>query len=70
MSIKLTTDCKDCVHNAVCKYKDNALNAMERLKNKTFDVPYTWEDSMNDLHVDITFSCQSFSKNVAVRNGF
>ena len=59
MSIELTTDCKDCMHNAVCKYEGNALSAMEKLKN-AFDGGCKWEDSMKNKHVDITFSCPDF----------
>ena len=44
MSIILTTNCNECVHKTMCKYKDNAANAMNELKNKSFDTTYIWEE--------------------------
>ena len=66
--IKLITDCKKCMHAAVCKNKDNAAHAMEKLKNMTYgDGPnddYDWNTMMEHYHVDISFSCPDFRPEV------
>lgn len=61
MSIKLATDCKDCVHEKVCKYKNNAVDAMNRFKS-SIDGGSRWDDSMKNKHVDVVFSCPSFDR--------
>ena len=66
MSIILTTNCNECVHKTMCKYKDNAANAMNELKNKSFDTTYIWEDAMNARNVNITFSCPMFMKSAGL----
>lgn len=69
--IKLKTDCKDCIHEKVCKNKNNAKHAMQRLNSSIYgkgpNDDYDWEYMMNALHVDIEFSCPDFSSNPAVR---
>lgn len=72
MSIKLTTDCNNCIHKDMCKYKNNALHAMDKLKTTIYgDGPnddYYWDIMMQHEHVNITFSCPDFSSNVLSRN--
>lgn len=59
--IKLTTDCKECMHNKVCMYKDNVLNAMNIFKSGFYD-GYRCDDLMKNKNVDVTFSCPDFRK--------
>lgn len=69
--IKLKTDCKDCIHEKVCKNKNNAKYDMQRLNSSIYgkgpNDDYNWEYMMNARHVDIEFSCPDFSSNPAVR---
>ena len=62
--IKLTTKCGDCMHYEVCRFKNNAENAMKRLKDMTYHTDdgkiYKWDMAMAQEHVDVTFSCPSF----------
>lgn len=60
--IELKTDCKDCIHNKICKYKDNAKQYMEELKNMTYNTKhnFNWDTMAAYDHVDITFSCPHF----------
>ena len=65
--IKLKTDCVDCTHSKVCKWKHSARLAMDKLKKETFiseesNEACTWEDKMTHDHVDIEFSCPDFEK--------
>lgn len=69
--IKLTTHCKDCIHCDVCQYKDNALNAMQKFKDTTYEkgpgYHYDWDIMMASKKVDVTFSCPLFSSKAAIR---
>lgn len=69
--IRLATDCKDCIMNKTCKYKNNALHAMNRLRGMTYgDGPnddYDWGIMMEHQAVDITFSCRHFISEAKVR---
>ena len=71
--IKLKTDCKDCIHEKVCKNKDNAKHAMEKLNNTRYgngpNDDYDWDIMMDTQHVNIEFSCPDFTGNV-YRGGF
>lgn len=62
--IKLKTDCSNCVHNKVCRHKDNAKKAMEKLKKQKYsnipDDDYDWDAMMNLSNVDIEFSCPDY----------
>ena len=64
--IKLVTDCKDCIHAKVCRNKDNAKYAMERLKKMQYGTgpndDYDWDIMMEHEHVTISFSCPDFIK--------
>lgn len=66
MSIKLTTNCGECMHRDVCRYKNNAANAMKKLKDMNYgkgpNDDYGWDIMMANQHVDITFSCPDFRK--------
>lgn len=69
--IKLATDCKNCIHEKVCKNKNNALHAAEKLKKTTYgegpNDDYDWDYIMEAEHVDITFSCPDFTSGVGIR---
>lgn len=70
MSIKLTTNCDECAHKAMCKYKNNAQYAMEKLKDMNYGTgpndDYSWDTMMEAEHVNITFSCPMFMKSAGV----
>ena len=65
--IKLKTDCAKCLHEKVCKHKNNAVNAMIKLKNMTYgngpNDDYDWGIMMESKHVDIEFSCPDYMEN-------
>lgn len=67
----LLTDCNKCVHKDICKYKDNAKSAMERLKGMRYgkgsNNDYDWDTVMQNQHVSISFSCPDFSRNAFTR---
>lgn len=69
--IKLSTDCKECIHEKVCKNKNNAKYAMEKLKGTTYgkgpNDDYDWDYMMKAKHVDISFSCPDFNSSVLFR---
>ena len=62
--IRLRNDCKDCVHAEMCRWKDNARIAMEKLKNMQYgkgpNDDYDWDTIMQSQHVNIEFSCPDF----------
>ena len=64
--IDLITNCNDCFHAKVCRHKDNAKAAMEKLKNMQFgkgpNDDYNWDTMMNVSNVNISFSCPDFRK--------
>lgn len=69
--IKLSTECKDCIHEKVCSHKNNAKYAMEKLKSmrygKGLNDDYDWDYMMEAKHVDILFSCPDFNSSVLFR---
>ena len=66
--ITLKTDCKDCVHAKICRNKDNAKHAMNKLMDTIYrDGPnddYSWDIIMQHKNVNIEFSCPDFMKNI------
>ena len=60
--IVLETDCDMCRHVEVCKYKNNAKNAMEKLKKLNYGNGYSWDMNMNTDNVAIKFSCPKFAQ--------
>lgn len=58
--ICLITDCEKCYHAKVCKYTNNAKNAMNKFKDALYDDGYTWEDILLRLNVEVKFSCPDF----------
>ena len=64
--IKLKTDCIDCVHSKVCRYKHNARLAMDKFNESIFvsgsGDTYSWMDKMERDHVDVEFSCPDFER--------
>ena len=57
--IKLKTECAKCTHADVCRYKNNAVNDMNMLKNMMYgDAPndaYNWDIMRESRHVNIMF---------------
>ena len=72
--IKLKTDCAKCVHEKVCRNKNNAVNAMIKLKNMTYgngpNDDYDWGIMMESKHVDIEFSCPDYMENPKFSIGY
>lgn len=70
--IRLEIDCNDCMHNDICKFKNNAKTDMERWKRTLYskdpNSDYDWETMSNYRHVDITFSCPDFQVNIVKRD--
>ena len=65
--IKLKSDCGDCTHSKVCRWKHNARFAMDKLKKETFisgesNVACTWEEKMTQDNIVVEFSCPDFEK--------
>ena len=62
--IELATECKQCSHYDVCKYRDNARIAMKKLFKMQYGTgpndDYSWSDTMLHMHVNITFSCSDY----------
>ena len=53
--IMLETDCDTCRHVEVCKYKNNAKNAMEKLKKLNYGNGYRWDMNMNTDNVVVNY---------------
>lgn len=72
--IKLKTDCVKCLHEKVCKNKNNAVNDMNKLKimqyGKGPNDDYDWAIMMEHRHVNIEFSCPDYCKNTAFNIGY
>lgn len=64
--LKLRTDCGKCSHNKVCKNKDNAKIAMEKLKGMNYGCgpndDYDWDIMSNHLNILIEFSCPDYEE--------
>lgn len=62
--IKLLTDCEKCTHSKVCRYNNNAKNAMEDLREMIYgentNDDYYWDVMSDPIHVTIGFSCDNF----------
>ena len=69
--IKLTSNCNDCSHADICRYKDNAKMAMEKLKNMQYgkgpNDDYDWDTIMKSKNVNITFSCPDYRPEKLIR---
>ena len=64
--IVLATDCNKCAHKTVCRYENNALNDMNKLKNMTYgkgpNDDYSWDIMSKNRNVQITFECPMFTE--------
>lgn len=62
--IELTTNCESCVHEKVCKNRNGAKYAMEKLKSMTYgngpNDDYNWDVMMAHHNIHIKFSCDDF----------
>lgn len=58
--ICIVTECEKCYHEKVCKYANNAKNAMNKFKNTLYGDGYTWKDKLLTLNVEVKFSCPDF----------
>ena len=71
--IKLDGDCKDCIMRKTCKYHNNALHAMNKLKNTKYGTgpndDYDWDTMMDVEHVTITFSCRHYISEERINGG-
>lgn len=62
--LKVTTDCSKCIHEKVCKNKNNPKWIKDKLADTQFgkgpNDDYDW-DTMSDCYgVDISFSCRHY----------
>lgn len=60
-----TSDCNECHHNAVCKYRGNPEKVMKKLKKTIYDIrdvnaDYLFEQMMEQFNVNITICCPDF----------
>lgn len=64
--IYLSTNCSECIHKDVCRHRNNATYAMNKLKGMTYgDGPnddYDWDTMMQVDGVDIEFKCSLFRR--------
>ena len=64
--MELKTNCKDCLHNKMCRFKGNAESDFEKLAGTTYgdgvNDDYSWEIMLSSRHVNVTFSCADFLK--------
>lgn len=62
--LRLKTDCNKCLHRNVCKNKDNAKAAMNKLKDTNYgkgpNDDYGWDIMSDVLHINIEFSCPDY----------
>lgn len=72
--LKLRTDCDKCIHNKVCRNKNNPKHAMQKLVNTTYgDGPnddYGWDVMMKSQNVDVSFSCPDYQEQKPTPKGF
>ena len=68
MSVNLKTNCKDCVHEKVCKNHGRAESFNERMCDLTYgsgtNDDYNWKTMSDHYHVQIDISCIDFEKRV------
>lgn len=71
--ITLFTDCNQCIHGSMCRWKHNAAHAMAKLKNTRYGTgpndDYDWNIMMEFQHVNITFSCPDFRQEEPTKRG-
>lgn len=64
--IKLKTECNKCYHQKVCKNKDHAKQAVEKLSNTTYgngpNNDYGWDIMSDHLNIKIEFSCLDYEE--------
>ena len=62
--LELVTDCNYCAHSKVCRNKNDAKYAMEKLKNTNYgDGPnddYDWDIMSTHYGFDVRFVCKDF----------
>lgn len=66
MSVNLKTDCKDCIHEKVCKNHNQTKYFADRLQRINYgDGPnddYSWDTMSDHYHVNIDISCKDFEQ--------
>lgn len=64
--LKLKTDCDRCSHVKVCKNRNNAKQAMEKLKNMNYgsgpNDDYGWDIMSDHLNIKIEFFCPDYEE--------
>lgn len=65
-AIKLKTPCEKCEYVKVCKYRNNAKHAMERLARAMYgngpNDDYDWDTMLEHYNVNVTFSCPDYKE--------
>lgn len=67
--IKVKTDCSKCIHEHVCKNKNNPKWIGDKLANTQFgngpNDDYDWDTMVESYHVNIDISCSDFSRGMS-----
>ena len=63
--ITTNTKCSDCVHNNICKFKEQKEKALEILRKTKYklDETMTYEKLSDQLCLSIDFRCLNFISN-------
>lgn len=64
--ISLRTDCDKCTHAKVCKNRNNAKAAVEKLKNTNYgsgpNDDYGWDVMSEHMNIKIDISCPDYEE--------
>lgn len=70
MSVNLKTNCRDCIHEKVCKKRCYPKLFNERLGDLTYgsgpNDDYSWRTMSDYYRVQIDISCMDFEKRIPV----
>ena len=71
MGVNLKTNCKDCIHEKVCKNRGIAESFNKRLSELTYGCgpndDYDWNTMSDCYHVKIDISCSDFERIIPVK---
>ena len=73
MSVNLKTNCKNCVHEKVCRNNGMPELFKRRIENTNYDIgpndDYGLDTISDRYHITIDISCNDFEKSVPVPRG-
>ena len=71
MGVNLKTNCKDCIHEKVCKNHGIAESFSKRLSDLNYGCgpndDYDWGTMSDHYHVKIDISCSDFEKRIPIK---